>query len=48
MRVLGVSIVTDEALPDCLEPADIREIVAIARKGSAVLTRLVLAFLKRL
>jgi purine-nucleoside phosphorylase len=48
MKVLGISIVTDEALPDCLEPADIREIVATARRGSAVLSRLVLEFLKRL
>lgn len=48
MKVLGISIVTDEGLPDCLEPADIREIVAIARKGSAVVSRLVIEFLKRL
>jgi purine-nucleoside phosphorylase len=48
MKVIGISIVTDEALPDCLEPADIRDIISTARRGSAVLSRLVLEFLRRL
>ncbi len=47
MKVIGISIVTDEALPDCLKPADIREIVATAKKGEKVLQRLVIEFLRR-
>jgi len=47
MKVLGVSIVTDEALPDCLEPVDISEIVATARKSGKVLGKLIRGFLKR-
>ncbi|MBD3180022.1 MAG: purine-nucleoside phosphorylase [Candidatus Latescibacteria bacterium] len=48
MKVLGVSVVTDEALPDCLEPADIKEIIKVARKGEKKLCRLMIEFLKRL
>ena len=48
MKVLGISIVTDEARPDCLEPVDIGEIVAIAKKSEAVLCRLITALLGRL
>ncbi len=47
MKTIGISIVTDEALPDCLKPADIREIVAAAKKGEKVLQGLVIEFLKR-
>jgi len=47
MKVLGISVVTDEALPDCLQPADIREIVATAKKGEAVLCRLLTSFLEK-
>lgn len=48
MKVLGLSVVTDMALPDCLEPADITEIVRIARKGGEKLSELIEEFLKRL
>jgi purine-nucleoside phosphorylase len=47
MRVLGISIVTDEALPDCLKPVNISEIVATAKKGEKVLQSLVIEFLVR-
>jgi purine-nucleoside phosphorylase len=47
MKVLGISIVTDEALPDCLRPVDIRDIVATAKKGEKTLRKLILEFLKR-
>jgi purine-nucleoside phosphorylase len=47
MRVLGISIVTDEALPDCLKPVDIKEIIATAKKGEKVLEKLVTGFLRR-
>jgi purine-nucleoside phosphorylase len=47
MKTIGISIVTDEALPDCLKPVNIREIVATAKKGEKVLQGLVIEFLKR-
>ena len=47
MKTIGISIVTDEALPDCLKPVNIREIVATAKKGEKVLQGLVMEFLKR-
>jgi len=45
MKVLGISIVTDQALPDCLKPADIKEIVKTAKKAEKKLCRLVCEFL---
>lgn len=47
MRVLGLSIVTDIALPDCLEPVDIAQIVRTAKQGGKKLQTLVTDFLKR-
>ncbi|HUV36410.1 MAG TPA: purine-nucleoside phosphorylase [Patescibacteria group bacterium] len=47
MRVLGLSVVTDRALPDCLEPVNIASIVATAKKGGVRLTGLITEFLKR-
>ncbi|MCK4237254.1 MAG: purine-nucleoside phosphorylase [Candidatus Krumholzibacteria bacterium] len=47
MKVLGISVVTDMALPDCLEPVNIAEIVAVAKKGEAKLCKLIVEFLKR-
>lgn len=46
MKVLGVSVVTDIALADCLRPADIAEIVAVAKKGEKKLCTLITTFLK--
>lgn len=48
MKVLGISIVTDQALPDCLKPVDIKEIVRVAKKGEKKLCKLVGEFLRRL
>lgn len=47
LRVLGVGIVTDMALPDALEPIDVEEILATAREAAPELTRLVRAVLGR-
>ena len=47
MKVLGISVVTDEADPDQLEPIDIAQIVANAKKGEAKLCKLVCEFLRR-
>lgn len=47
MKVLGLSVVTDKADPDNLEPVDIRQILATAKKGEAKLRILVMEFLRR-
>ena len=47
MKVLGVSVVTDKALPDALEPVSILAILAAARRGEGKLTKLVCEFLRR-
>lgn len=48
LRVLGFSIVTDLCLPDALEPADIRQIIAVANQGGAHLSRLIPRVLEQL
>lgn len=48
MRVLGISIITDQCLPDALEPADIDAIIATARSAEPSLTKLVTTILSRL
>jgi purine-nucleoside phosphorylase len=48
MRVLGVSIITDQCLPDALEPADIGRIIATASRAEPKLTRLITVLLERL
>ena len=48
MRVLGLSIITDECLPDALEVADISKIIATAGKAEPNLTRLVVGVLEKL
>jgi purine-nucleoside phosphorylase len=41
MQVLGFSVVTDACLPDCLKPADIDDIIAIANRAEPVLVTLI-------
>jgi len=48
MRVLGISIVTDQCLPDALEPADIGRIIATATRAEPQLTRLITTLVERL
>jgi purine-nucleoside phosphorylase len=48
MRVVGISIITDQCLPDALEPADIERIVATAARAEPQLTRLVTTVVERL
>ena len=48
MRVLGVSIITDQCLPDALEPADIGRIIATAGRAEPQLTRLITKLVERL
>lgn len=48
MRVMGVSIITDQCLPDALEPADITRIIATASAAEPGLTALVEGVVERL
>ena len=48
MRVLGISIITDQCLPDALEPASLPKILAVAGKAEPRLTALVRGVLERL
>lgn len=41
MRVLGLSIVTDECFPDALEPVDVTEIIRVAGEAEPRLTELI-------
>ncbi len=41
MRVLGLSIVTDECFPDALEPVDVEEIIRVAGEAEPQLTELI-------
>jgi purine-nucleoside phosphorylase len=48
MKVVGVSIITDQCLPDALVPAKLEHILAVAGKAEPHLTRLVTALVPRL
>jgi purine-nucleoside phosphorylase len=48
MRVIGISIITDQCLPDALEPADIGRIIETANRAEPQLTRLVTTVVERL
>ena len=48
MRVLGLSIITDQCLPDALAPATVATIIATAGRAEPMLTALVRGVLERL
>ena len=48
MKVLGLSIVTDMALPDALKPAVVNEIIATANEAEPKLTKIVCGVLERI
>ena len=48
MRVLGLSIITDQCLPDALAPAHLASIIATAERAEPKLTALVCGVLERL
>jgi purine-nucleoside phosphorylase len=48
MRVMGISIITDQCLPDALEPANIEQIIATAGRAEPHLTALVEGVVERL
>jgi purine-nucleoside phosphorylase len=47
MRVLGLSIITDQCLPDSLAPAELASIIAMARRAEPALTAVVRGVLER-
>lgn len=48
MSVLGISIITDECFPDALKPADVEEIISVARKTEPKLTAIMKGVIERL
>ena len=48
MRVLGLSIITDNCLPDALEPTSVEQIIAVARGAEPKLATVVRGVLERL
>lgn len=48
MRVLGLSIITDQCLPDALEPASLDQIIGVARAAEPKLSAVVTGVLARL
>jgi purine-nucleoside phosphorylase len=48
MRTVGISIITDQCLPDALEPADITRIIETARRAEPALTRLIARLVERI
>jgi purine-nucleoside phosphorylase len=47
MRTVGISIITDQCLPDALEPANIGRIIETARRAEPSLTRLITGLVER-
>jgi len=45
---VGLSIITDQCLPDALEPADLERIIATAGRAEPQLTRLITSLVERL
>jgi len=48
MRTVGISIITDQCLPDALEPANIERIIDTAKRAEPSLTRLIARLVERL
>jgi purine-nucleoside phosphorylase len=48
MRVLGLSIITDQCLPDALQPVSVEEIIRVARSAEPKLTAVVRGVVGRL
>jgi purine-nucleoside phosphorylase len=48
IKVLGISIVTDECFPDALKPANVQEIIAAAMEAEPRMTLIMKEVIKRL
>lgn len=48
MRVMAISIITDECFPDRLEPVTVEEVIAVANKAEPNLTKIMKEVIRRL
>jgi purine-nucleoside phosphorylase len=48
MKVLGISIITDECFPEALQPVDVTEIIATANEAEPKMTKIMKEVVKRL
>ena len=48
MKVLGISIITDECFPEALKPVNVEEIIAVANKAEPKMTLIMKEVIKRL
>jgi purine-nucleoside phosphorylase len=48
LRVMGISIITDECFPDSLQPAKVEEIIAVANSAEPKLTTIMKGVVERL
>ena len=48
IKVLGISIITDECFPDALKPTFVEEIIAVANKAEPKLTRIMKEVVRRM
>ncbi len=48
IKVLGMSIITDECIPETLKPVDVKEIIAVASRTEPKLTKLMKEIVRRL
>jgi purine-nucleoside phosphorylase len=47
VKVLGISIITDECFPDALKPTNVEEIIAVANKAEPKLTKIMKEVVRR-
>jgi purine-nucleoside phosphorylase len=48
VKVLGISIITDECFPDALKPTNVEEIIAVANKAEPKLTKIMKEVVRRI
>ncbi len=48
MKVLGISCITDECVPETLKPLDIEKVLAVAKKSEPILSKLVMEIIKKM
>ncbi len=48
MKILGISCITDECVPETLKPLDIEKVLAVAKKNEPVLSKLVTEVIKNM
>lgn len=48
MKILGISCITDECIPEALKPLDIEKVLAVAKRSEPVLSKLVMEIVREL